>query len=425
MTTIDAEVIIAGAGIGGLTLAAICNQVGISFKVLERTEVLTPVGAGISLSPNALHVLDQLGIYDTLLQTSQKLRTIQIWRNQTKWNSLSLETIEPTYGYPVMSTERHAFHRLLYAAAGAEKNVVLNAKVVDVIDTPGEPVRVVLEDGKEYRGHIVVGADGIRSAIRRALLRKNGMNQGNTIQFSGRVHFSGYTKPLENCGPAELGVGNWMLYDQATMTTWPCKDNRQWFIGVKPAEGEVDKNRSIWGSITTADINKFYGRAYHPFAEKKQFGSIVDKSERVIASNVFQEVDFPSMYDGRVALLGDAAHSMTSFFGQGGCQAIEDAAVLGNLLAENRASLDNAHELLELYAKTREPRTRDLSRFSDRFAMLHMARMPYGLGPIVRWLLYRLVPAWIWVWYLGWLYGHQPEVAALRKRPTRAGKKQA
>ncbi|KOS23081.1 3-hydroxybenzoate 6-hydroxylase 1 [Escovopsis weberi] len=384
---LDAEVIIAGAGIGGLTLAAILNRLGVSYMVLERTPDLHPVGAGISLAPNALALLDQLGLYSQLKSSSQKLRAINIWRNTTQWNSLDVTSAEERYGYPILSAERHAFHRLLYDAAGG--------------DAREEYVRVILEDGKEYHGKMCVGADGIRSAVRRALARKAGLDGANTIKFTGRVHFSGMTAPLEHLGKEETGVANWVLYDDAILTTWPCKDNRQWYIGVKKADSEVDKNRSVWGSITPEDIKAVYGKGFHPFAEGSEFGSIVDKSERVVGSNVFQETDFPP------------AHSMTSFFGQGGCQAIEDAAVLGNLVSEHRHSLSSPQELLSLYSKARETRVKELSRFSDTYALLHTARLPYGTGPILRWLIYTLLPGWAWVNWLGWLYQYQPTVAAL------------
>ncbi|PHH63850.1 hypothetical protein CDD81_5407 [Ophiocordyceps australis] len=105
---------------------------------------------------------------------------------------------------------------------------------------------------------------------------------------------------------------------------------------------------------------------------------------------------------------------MTSFFGQGGCQAIEDAAILGNLLAEHGEALAEPQQLLAAYAGVREPRTKHLSAFSAGFALLHTARLPLGLGPLARWFLYTLVPTWFWLWYLGWLYKYQPEVAMLR-----------
>ncbi|KAI9172434.1 FAD-dependent monooxygenase pynG [Paramyrothecium foliicola] len=391
MELVDAEIIIVGAGIGGLTLAIICKQLGISYKVLERTEVLEPAGAGISLSPNALRIFDQLGLYDDISRCSQKLRKIQIWRNSELWNSLDLADFQNAFNYPIFQAERHNFHRILYEAAGAERAVVLNSNVVDIVDVPGQPVCVVLDNGKKYKANIVVGADGIRSAVRRAMARSLGIEDAhNTIQFTGRVHFSGITSPLENLGPQEAGVANWMLYDKTILTTWPCPDNRQWYIGVKKAEDNAAEDRSVWGCTTTDDLKKLFGKAFHPFAEDGYFGSIADKSERAIASNVFQEFEFPTMFQGRVALLGDAAHSMTSFFGQGACQAIEDAAVLGSLLGENRNSLDNADQLLSAYATERAGRTKDMSRFSDVFAGVHMARLPYGLGPPLRRLLYTL-----------------------------------
>lgn len=231
---LDAQVLIIGGGIGGLTLAAICRKIGISCKVLERTKELTPVGAGISLAPNALRVLDQLGIYRSIVEEGQRLRKIQVHRNRTKWSEIDFEWLEPTFGYPVYSIERHQFHHLLYAAAGGSDAVLLDADVTDIVDDPTQPgVTVKLSDGRSLVGEAAVGADGIRSATRRILARQAGLDSVNTIRFTGRVHMSGYTAPLTNLGPAEIGVANWLLFDNTILTTWPCKDNRQWYIGVK------------------------------------------------------------------------------------------------------------------------------------------------------------------------------------------------
>lgn len=118
---------------------------------------------------------------------------------------------------------------------------------------------------------------------------------------------------------------------------------------------------------------------------------------------------------------------MTSFFGQGACQAIEDAAVLGNLVQRRRhqtASMQREKHcdfgdyaaisrMLAEYSQQREDRVKELSTFSSNFAFLHTARLPYGLGPAVRRILYGFLPAWVWMRYLGWLYGHQPTVSGL------------
>ncbi|KAJ5972070.1 monooxygenase [Penicillium vulpinum] len=338
METVDTDILIIGGGIGGLTLAAICQQLGIHCRVLERTPTLKPVGAGISLAPNALRLLDQLGLYPELLAMGQKVHKIQINRNQERWNTLDWTLVEQNFGYPILSMERHAFHRLLYRVAGGGKTVVMDCKVQDIIDDPAENfVTVVTNSGKQLRGRLVVGADGIRSITRRILAGKANDKTANTIRYTGRVHMSGITSPLSHLGENEKGVANWMLYDDSILTTWSCPDNRQWFIGAKMATDistPKDKNRSVWAGTTPETVKEAYGNEVHPFSKNGKLGDIVDESERVLASDVFEEVAFPSMAKGRVALLGDAAHSMTSFFGQGGCQAIEDAAVLADLIQE-------------------------------------------------------------------------------------------
>ncbi|EHL00844.1 putative 3-hydroxybenzoate 6-hydroxylase 1 [Glarea lozoyensis 74030] len=356
----DTKVLIIGAGLGGLTLAAICRRANIPYIVLERTEKLSPAGAGISLAPNALRVLDQLGVYSRVKENGQRLNTMLVHYEKDQWRSLDFTGLESKFGYPVYSIERHSFHEYLYDAAGGPENVRLGSKVVDVVDEYGSPSVVVkVADGATYTADVVVGADGIRSVTRRILAQNAGLKSINTIQFTGRVHMSGYTKPIPGLGKEHEGVGNWIFYDDAILTTWPCKDNRQWYIGVKRVPlGEKDPDRSVWEGTTKSMVNDVYGRKYHPFGgESKTCAEIIDNSERVIASNVFEEQDFPSMTSGRVALLGDAAHSMTSFFGQGACQAIEDATELGNaLLAHYSSPTPSASTLSTAFAEYSEIR---------------------------------------------------------------------
>ncbi len=228
------QVLIIGGGIGGLTLAALCKKLNISCLVLERSKKISPVGAGISLAPNALRVLDQLGLYDDFVRDGQSLDKILIHRNRTKWRTLDFTCVNSSFGYPVYSIERHRFHHLLYQAAEGDETVILDSTVAEIVDNPAAPyVSVKLGNGGQINADVAVGADGIRSVTRRILARQAGLDAKNTIRFTGRVHMSGYTAPIENLGPKDLGVGNWLFYDDAILTTWPCVDNRQWFIGVK------------------------------------------------------------------------------------------------------------------------------------------------------------------------------------------------
>ena len=228
------KVLIIGGGLGGLTLAAILRRLNIPFLVLERSPKITPVGAGISLAPNCLRILDQLGLYPAIQQEGQKLNKILIHHETQKWREMDFTVVESIFGYPVYSIERHSFHHMLHAAAGGDTNVLLDSKLVDFEDDPAKPyVEVTLSNGRKLRGEVLVGADGIRSITRRVLARNSGMKEVNTIKFTGRIHMSGYTAPLPNLGEREVGVANWLFYNDGTLTTWPCKDNRQWFIGVK------------------------------------------------------------------------------------------------------------------------------------------------------------------------------------------------
>ncbi|KAA8649452.1 FAD-dependent oxidoreductase [Aspergillus tanneri] len=456
-------VVIIGAGIGGLTLGALLHDLDIAFVVLERAPVVTPQGAGISLAPNCLRVLDQLGLYQAIQAHSQELLGIRVYREQNCWGTINFGLAKRWFGYNVHSIERHEFHRYLYEAAGGAESVRLRWNVVNIVDKADRqtPVRVESDDGRVITADLVVGADGIRSATRRILASANGLKAQNTIRFTGRVHMSGYTKSLEHLTTQDLGIGHWMLYNDSSLTTWPCQENRQWFIGVKLANlapGEVP-DRSVWKTATPDTVNGEYGAKFHPFGQDKTVKSIVDQAERVIASNVFEEVDFPHMAKGRIALLGDGEFTTASSFSmlsdeipsgafydlllrpsispppnplisscmilriiQGACQAIEDATVLADSIVDFLEGTPNA---LESYARARESRAQEVASFSARYAQIHTAKLPLGMGKLVRSIIYQWMPSSAWMWYLQWLYGHQPVSKKLeaRRRAEVGGKK--
>ncbi|OJJ56400.1 hypothetical protein ASPSYDRAFT_59720 [Aspergillus sydowii CBS 593.65] len=409
-TTPRVAVAIIGAGIGGLTLGAFLHRLGISFIILERAPVLTPQGAGISLAPNCLAALDQLGLYDKIKQNAQELHGIRVYRENNCWGTIDFGLAKRWFGYNVLSIERHEFHGYLYEAAGCEEVVNLGWNVANIENFEGDDgaLRVLSDDGREVHADIVVGADGIRSVTRRILSRSIGLQPENTIRFTGRVHMSGYTQPLSHLSTDDLGIAHWMLYNDCILTTWPCKENRQWFIGVKAvARDAKNPDRSVWKGATPETVNAVYGDKFHPFGKDSSVEAIVNSSERVVASNVFEEADFPHMVRGRVALLGDAAHSMTSFFGQGACQAIEDATVLADSISLYLQAGDKA--ALDTYARVREKRAHDVASFSARYARLHTASWPGPVaGKVLRAIIYRMLPSAAWMWYLTWLYGFQP-----------------
>ncbi|GFN10708.1 FAD-dependent oxidoreductase [Aspergillus tubingensis] len=400
----DVQVLIVGGGIAGLTLANICKKIGLSYKVFERTAEVTPVGAGISLAPNALRLLDQLGFMDIIRKEGQPLRKIQVYRNTTRWSLLDFEWLEPTYGYSMYSMPRHSMHRALYNRADSE-HVILGAEVVGIEDEPNSPtVKIRLADGREFSGEVLVGADGIRSIVRRLLADKQGLAGVNTIRFTGRTHMTGISYPLEHLGPNDLGVATWVFYDDCILTSWPCTENRQWFVGVKVRHSLTSPSSSHapLSQLSSPDLRLM---------------NLVDVAERVTASDVFEETAFPKMAHGRVALVGDSAHSMTSFIGQGACQAIEDVGELANLLHTYFAGQSGDPQvlqgLLQEFRKSREPRARNLVYYSSIFAQVHTGRLPYGLGPLARRIAFTYAPVWCWKWACNPLYGYQPRVHAL------------
>ncbi|ROO85132.1 2-polyprenyl-6-methoxyphenol hydroxylase-like FAD-dependent oxidoreductase [Actinocorallia herbida] len=327
------KVIVVGGGIGGLTAAAAFKRAGWSVRVVERAERLSEVGSGLALAPNALRVLDALGIGDSVRALSRIQGDGGIRKPDGTWlNRSSAEAAQARFAEPTVILLRAALVDLL-ASLLTDAELRLGTEVTGVDATSG---KVTTSSGEE-EGDLVVAADGIWSRIRRGLFP-------------------------EHPEPRYTGLTAWrMLADAPGLSvpfgeTWgrglvfgvmPVAGDQVYCYATAPApEGEVaDDEKAV--------LDRLFG-GWHPDVAIPL--AAVDPT-RILRNDVHAMVrPLPAMHHGRVAILGDAAHPMTPNLGQGACQAIEDAIVLAHTAARGAPLVE--------YTAARLSRTTRIARTS-------------------------------------------------------------
>lgn len=353
------RILIAGGGIGGLAVALALRRAGFEPRVFEQAARLQPVGAGIQMSPNATRALLQLGCGEHLRAAAVAPEALEVrsWNTGRRIFSTPLgERCLQDYGAPYYHVHRADLHAVLLKALGPEP-LHLGARCTGFVEEDGQ-VRMDFADGSSQWGDLLIGADGIHSAVRTAAF--------------GPEHprFSGYAA-FRAVLPAERVRG---LRLQRNLTSWwgPGRHFMHYFISggrqlncvaVVPAKTWPLESWSAQG--TSAEfLAEFQG--WHPAILE-----MIRATDQVFKWALYDREPLPRWSRGHVTLLGDAAHPMLPFQAQGGAQAIEDAVVLAGCLSRSAV---RPREALEEYERLRKPRTSRIQMVSRGSAELfHLA----------------------------------------------------
>ncbi len=341
MKDLTAPIVVAGAGVGGLTAALAMSRHNIPVTVYERRsldEITASAGFGHTIWSNATTALSTLGLGDRLLEAGELLRRSQS-RNSSQQVMFEMEiadSISPG-AMPALGIGRRDLITMLREQC-AQRGVQLHyGQGIDGYNTtPGAGATARLSGGGTVAGAALIGADGVRSTILKQLHGSlplldagrstyRGIATGTCGLHRGVVHL--FSDPESG-----IGGGAWVIGHNRVVWTLSC---------ARPAEG--DDPQGTWKRA--AELADMLGDLPREFVGRTP-------PEKATRTHVFYHEWLPTWGDGPVTLLGDAAHTLPTDLGQGACQAIEDGVVLGDALA----AADDVVSGLRAYEQRRRPR---------------------------------------------------------------------
>lgn len=352
--------VVVGGGIGGLGAAIGLHRAGWTVTVLEQAPEFGDVGAGISLWPNALRCLDELGVDLGTHLAAQDQGGLRDRRGRwiARWDAAGFQRI---HGLPLAGIHRADLINGLRDTLPADC-LRTGTKVTGVT----EDGVVRFDGGGELQADLVVAADGIRSPIRQALFPHH-----PAPAYSGSAAFRGVTKHPHTGLSTTFAPGTEVGVLPLT------GGDVYWFVSyvTKPDARPADLK---------AHLKEHFGDWHDPIP------ALINTTppEALLYHDLYHlGTPLPTYVRGRVAFLGDAAHAMPPFLGQGGCQALEDAVVL----AHSVSTVDDVDQALVTYDAERRPRSQRVALASVRAGKAG----PQVTSPLltsVRMNLLRLVP---------------------------------
>ena len=352
MPTKTDRIAIVGAGLGGAAAGALLQQAGFAVDVFDQAPEFTRLGAGIHVGPNVLKIFRRLGIEDALVAMGSQP---DFWFSRDGATGDYLSRIPlgafavKEYGAHYLTVHRGDLHALQIGTL-APGTLHFDKRLVGV-EEGGSDVVLRFADGTEARAALVIGADGINSAIREALL---GTEKPN---YSGWV---GHRAIIPAARLAGLGFEfddcvKWWSEDRHMMVYYTTAEKNEYYYVTGVPYPAWDTDGSFVDSTREEMREAFAG--YAPAVQ-----ALIDCTEEVTRWPLLNRTPLPLWSRGRMVLLGDACHPMKPHMAQGAAMAIEDAAMLARCLIETgTGGYADAFRLYEANRRDRASRVQAVS----------------------------------------------------------------
>ncbi|MGJ8669335.1 MAG: FAD-dependent monooxygenase [Oceanococcus sp.] len=386
------KALIAGGGIGGLCAALCLRRIGWEVLVLEQASETGELGAGIQISPNGGHVLQQLGLMETLSAKAFHPQALEMrWGRSGRqvFHVPLQEHAQKRWGAPYLHLHRADLIQVLVDSlqAHAENSLRTNSRVQSYSQDE-QQVSVQLQNGENISGDILIGADGIHSAIRSQMLGEN------SPRFTGNVAWRAVVPmdQLADCPPPPTACV-WVGPGRHAVTYRVRGGTLANFVGVVEHSQWTHESWTQAGSReeVLADFADF-----HPCVR-----NLIAKASTHFRWALYDREPLPRWSEGRVALLGDACHPMLPFLAQGAAMAIEDAWVLSEQL-QQQPNITTANQA---YFQQRLARTQQVQAGARRNSRTFHHRYAATYLPIA--IAAKLMPGLI-LNRFDWLYGEHP-----------------
>ena len=354
--------VVAGAGIGGLCAALALAKRGFEVAVYEKCSYLSEVGAGLQLSPNAMHVLQALGIAEQLKAKAFSPESAVMRHYQTGKNYFTIplgDAATRKYGVDYLHIHRADLLTVLYDAC-EDIGVSINlGQAIQGYQHTSQNLTIKFENGESLEADLLIGADGIKSNVQACML-------GQTpAEFTGQVAWRGVVEASKL--PKKL------IKPSANLWVGPGKHFVSYYlrggdlINFVAVQERGDWQKESWNE--PGDINQLR-KAFSGW--HSEVTELVAATKSCFLWALFDRQPLNRWTDKKVALLGDACHPMLPFLAQGAAMAIEDSYVLAHCLASD----SHTQTALQTYQKIRLPRTSKIQFNARKNAGLYHMSSP-------------------------------------------------